>query len=191
MRSLKLAALLLLVGASAVACASGKAQIIEDRPTLAVPPVPARTIEPQPAAELPPVAPAPESSPAPASSPKPKPTARNSTNEPKPADPKPETPETAPATPPPPPVAPLRSPSTPSGADALRQARDTIARAEAIMKNVDFQKLSEDRKATYNFAKSYIAQAEEKIKQEDYALALSFAQRAETSFKTLLEGIGR
>lgn len=188
MRSLKLVALLLWVGASAAACASGKAQIIEDRPTLAVPPVPARTIQPQPAAELPAVEPIPESNPAPASSPKPKPTARNNTSEPRAADPKPETPEATTATPPPPPVAPLRSSSTPSGPDALRQVRDTITRAEGIMARVDYQKLSDDRKATYNFAKDFIVQAEAKIKQEDYTLALSFAQRAETSLKTLLDG---
>ena len=187
MRSLKLAALLLWVGASAAACASGKAQIIEDRPTLAVPPVPARTIEPQPAAELPPVAPAPESNPAPASSPEPKPTARNSTNEPKPADPKPETPEAAPVTPPPPPVAPLRTSSTPSGTDAVRQARDTITRAEGILNQVDYKKLSPDRQKTYDGAKNFITQAEEKIKQEDFTLALSFAQRAETIAKILLD----
>ena len=191
MRFLKLVALLLLVGASAAACASGKAQIIEDRPTLAVPPVPARTIEPQPAAELPAVEPIPESNPAPASSPKPKPTARNNNNEPRAADPKPDTPETAPVTPTPAPVAPLRSSSTPSGPDALRQVRDTITRAEAILGKVDYQKLSDDRKATYNFAKNFIVQAEEKIKQEDFTLALSFAQRAETNAKTLLEGSGR
>jgi hypothetical protein len=190
MRSLKLVALLLLVGASAAACASGKAQIIEDRPTLAVPPVPARTIEPQPAAALPAVEPIPESNPAPASSPKPKPTARNNSNESKSAESKPETPETA-VTPPPPPVAPLRSSSTPSGPDALRQARDTIMRAEAILNKVDYQKLSGDRKTTYDGAKNFITQAEEKIKQEDFTLALSFAQRAETIAKILLEGGGR
>ena len=188
MRSVKLVALLLLTGVSAAACASGKAQVIEDRPTLAVPPVPARTIEPQPTAELPPVAPVPESNPAPASSPKPKPTARNN-NEPRAADPKPETPEAtaAAATPPPPPVAPLRTLSTPSGVDALRQARDTITRAEGILSQVDYKKLSPDRQKTYDGAKNFITQAEEKIKQEDFALALSFAQRAETIAKILLD----
>jgi hypothetical protein len=190
MRSLKLVALLLFVGTSAAACASGKAQVIEDRPTLSVPPVPARTIEPQPAAELPPVEPIPESNPTPSASPKPKPAARNNA-ESRAADPKPDTAEatTAASTPPPAPVAPLRSSSTPSGPDALRQVRDTITRAEGILSRVDYQKLSQDRRATYDGAKNFISQAEEKIKQEDFTLALSFAQRAENIAKTLLDGV--
>jgi len=187
MRSLKLVALLLLVGTSAAACASGKAQVIEDRPTLSVPPVPARTIAPQPAAELPPVEPIPESNPAPSASPKPKPAARNNA-ESRVAEPKPDTAEaTTASTPPPAPVAPLRSSSTPSGPDALRLVRDTITRAEGILSRVDYQKLSQDRKATYDGAKNFISQAEEKIKQEDFTLALSFAQRAENIAKTLLD----
>jgi len=189
MRFARLVVLLLVGGVAAGACATGRAQAIEDKPTLAVPPVPPRTIEPQPAAALPPVEPMPESNPTPPSSPKPKPAARNS-NEPRAADPKPETPETPPASTAPPtaPVAPLRSPSTPSGPDALRQVRDTITRAESILTRVDYQKLSDDRKATYNFAKNFIVQAEEKIKQEDFTLALSFAQRAETNAKMLDSG---
>jgi hypothetical protein len=95
---------------------------------------------------------------------------------------------TAAATPPPAPVAPLRSSSTPSGADALRQVRDTIKRAEGILERVDYQKLSPDRRATYDGAKNFIQQSEEKIKQEDLTLALNFAKRAEEAAKSLETG---
>ncbi len=60
MRGLRLVVLLLVVAAGAASCASG-AHALEDRPTLAVPDVPPRTIEPHPVAELPPVEPIPES----------------------------------------------------------------------------------------------------------------------------------
>ncbi|HET7218250.1 MAG TPA: hypothetical protein VFJ02_09380 [Vicinamibacterales bacterium] len=173
----------------AAACATSRAQVIEDSPTLAVPPVPPRAIEAQPTVEpveIEPVTPLPSP---PSAPPKTRPSPR--ANEPKP-EPKPETPpETnaaaAAATAPPAPVAPLRTATTPSGPEAIRQIRDMTQRAEAILRRVDYQKLSEDRKASYNAAKNYVVQADEKIKQEDLTLAMSFAQRAETLAKTLLE----
>ena len=188
MRSLTLLGLLLTGAAVGSACASGRTHVIDDRPILAVPPVPERTIEPPPPPPLPAVEPIVESNPVAASSPKPRPAPRN--NESRPPDSKPDNqPEaTTAAVPPPAPVAPLRSSSTPSGPEALRQVRATIARAEGILNRVDYQKLSEDRKAAYNFAKSFIGQAEEKIKQDDFTLALSFAQRAETNAKALVDG---
>jgi hypothetical protein len=184
---MRLLLLLLLVAVSAAGCASGRAQAIEDRPTLVVPPVPPRTIEPQPVEEPPRVEPV--SEPNTAAAPPPTRTAKPRPSEPRPAEPKPDPPETtAAATPPPPPVEPLRTPTSPSGAEAARRARDTIAKAESMLKNVDYQKLSDDRKQIYDFAKNYIVQAEEKIKQEDFNLALNFAQRAELNAKTLLDG---
>jgi outer membrane biosynthesis protein TonB len=178
--------LLVMLAVFASACASSRARVIEDSPTLAVPPVPPRAIEPQPTVEpveIEPVAPLPTPSSTP---PKSRP-ATPRANEPKP-EPKPETPpETAATAAPPPPVAPLRTATTPSGPEAIRQIRDTMQRAEAILRRVDYQKLSEDRRQTYNAAKNYVQQAEEKIKQEDLQLALNFATRAETLAKTLLD----
>ena len=184
---MRLFLLLLLVAISAAGCASGRAQAIEDRPTLAVPPVPPRTIEP-PLVEDPPRV-EPVSEPIGTAVPPPTRAAKPRPSEPRPSESKPETPpETAAVTPPPPPVAPLRTPTSPSGADAARQARETIARAESMLKQVDYQKLSDDRKASYNSAKNFIQQSEEKLKQEDVQLALSYGVRAETIAKTLLEG---
>jgi hypothetical protein len=175
--------------ATAAGCASGRAQqIIEDRPALTVPPVPERSIEPQPAPPLPAVEPIPETSPVVTSSPKPRPTARN--NESRPAEAKPDNqPEAAKAaTPPPAPVEPLRSSSSPSGPEALKQIREIIQRTEGILSRVDYQKLGPDRRATYDGAKHWIQQCEEKIKQEDLTLALNFAKRAEEAAKSLETG---
>jgi hypothetical protein len=94
------------------------------------------------------------------------------------------------ATPPPAPVAPLRTSSSPTGSEASRQIRDILQRVESSLSRVDYQKLSDDRRATYDMAKSFKQQSEEKLKQEDLNLALSFAQRAENMVKTLV-GEGR
>ena len=184
-------ALLVVLAVSALAaasCATGRAQVIEDSPTLAVPPVPPRAIEPQPTVEpveIEPVTPLPVAPSAP-------PKTRAAT--PRPSEPKPEAKPEAPpdtttpaTTAPAAPVAPLRTATSPSGPDAERQIRDTMMRAEAILRRVDYQKLSEDRRASYNAAKNFVQQAEEKIKQEDLRLAMDFATRAEIAAKTLLE----
>ena len=51
---------LAVAGAVASGCASSRAQVLEDQPTLSVPPVPPRTIEPPAIVEPPPVEPLPE-----------------------------------------------------------------------------------------------------------------------------------
>ncbi len=187
MRFVRLVVLLLVGGVAAGACATGRAQAIEDKPTLAVPPVPARTIEPQPVAELPRVEPIPESNPVATAPPKPRPAPRNT--ETRPADPKPEaTTESVAAAPPPAPVAALRAPTAPSGPDALRLIRETLQRADGILAKVDYQKLTADRRASYDSAKNYMQQADEKIKQEDLMLARAYADRAEEIAKRLESG---
>ncbi|HEY7502278.1 MAG TPA: hypothetical protein VH740_27405 [Vicinamibacterales bacterium] len=177
---------LLLMAAGLAACATGGAQVIEERPTLAVPPVPPRTIEAQPQVEPPvaepivePVAPLPPA-------PKPRPNRPPATSEPKP-DPKPEQPvETVNATVPnPPPVAALRTPSTPSGPEATRQIKETLARAEGILSRVDYQRLSADKRANYDNAKAWMLQADEAIKKDDLRLAANLAERAENIAKLL------
>jgi outer membrane biosynthesis protein TonB len=186
-KQLRLLVVLAVSALAATGCATG-AQVIADSPTLAVPPVPPRAIEPQLTVEPPeiePVAPLPTP---PSTPPKARPPAQ------RPSEPKPElkpeaTPEntTAATTAPPAPVAPLRTATTPSGPEAVRLIRDTMMRAEAILRRVDYQKLSEDRRASYNAAKNFVQQAEEKIKQEDLRLAMDFATRAEIAAKTLLD----
>jgi len=180
--------LLLMLGVSASGCASGRAQTPEDQPTLVVPPVPPRAIETQPLIEPPVVEPVPDLPPPPANAPRPRPSP-NRTAEAKP-DPKSETPPdvAAASTPNPAPVPPLRTPTAPSGAEAARQIRDILERANNALAKVDYQRLSADRKANYNTAKNYMDQATEALKKEDLTLARSFAERAENIAKQLESG---
>jgi outer membrane biosynthesis protein TonB len=183
----RLVLLLLTIGLSA--CASGRAQVIEDRPTLAVPPVPPRTIEAQPPVEPPAAEPIVEPVPPLPPAPKPRPnrSASNSnTTEPKP-DPKPEqTGEAANAAAPnSPPVAALRTPSTPSGPEATRQVKEALQRTNGILSKVDYQKLSTEKRENYDMAKAWMQQADDAIKKDDLRLALSFAERAENIAKQL------
>ena len=171
----------------AAGCSSRGPRVIEEHPPLVVPPVPARTIEPPPVTLPPPIEPPVDPPPPPAAASKPKPTTREN-NKP---EPKPETPpETASVTGaattnPPPPVAPLRTPTTPVGPEATRQIREMLARAQSILNNVDYQKLTPDRRATYDSAKSYITQSEDAMKKDDLMVARSFAERAEIIAKQL------
>ncbi len=176
---------LLLLAGGLAACASGRAQVVEEQPTLAVPPVPPRTIEAQPLVEPPVSEPIVEAS-TPATPP-PKPRANRANTEPKP-EPKPEVPpvETANATVPnPAPVAALRTPSTPSGPEATRQLKETLQRTDAILNKVDYQKLGDDKRANWNAAKAYLRQAEEAIAKDDIRQALNLAERAENIAKQL------
>jgi outer membrane biosynthesis protein TonB len=170
--------------AVSAACSSGRAQVIEDKPTLVVPPVPARNIEPPPPVEPPPVDPPEDPTPAVDPPPsKPKSAPRNETK----PESKPENPPeaTSAAAPNPPPVAPLRTPTTPSGPEAARQVRESLARTDSILSRVDYQKLTGDRRANYDQAKSFMSQADEALKKEDVTLARSFADRAENIAKML------
>jgi outer membrane biosynthesis protein TonB len=166
------------------ACSSRGPRVVEDRPPLVVPPVPTRTIEPPAVAEPEPVEPPADPPPAPVpqlSKPKPP------TREAKPEPAKPEVPaEAGTATVnPPPPVAPLRTPTSPVGPEAARQIREILIRAQSILNNVDYQKLTADRRGAYDLAKSAITSAEEALKKEDLLLARSFAERAEFIAKQL------
>jgi periplasmic protein TonB len=186
MLKVKALVLLLVVAATTAACGGARAQAIEDRPTLAVPPVPPRTIEPQLAAEPPVLEPVPDISPVPVPSPKPRNTAPKGESKP---DPKPETPpETATAAAPttnPPPVEPLRTPTTPSGPEAMSQIRESLDRTDNLLSRVDYQKLTADRRATYDAAKGFKLQAEDALKKDDLNQARTFALRAENIAKQL------
>jgi hypothetical protein len=184
MQDVKALVLLLMVAATA-ACGSARAQVIEDQPTLVVPPVPPRTIDPLPATEPPAIEPVPELSSSPAPSPKPKAAAPR--NEAKP-DPKPEVPPDTNAssgTTSPPPVEPLRTPTTPSGPEAMRQIKESLARTDNVLSRVDYQKLTPDSRATYEAAKSFMLQADEALKKDDINQARAFALRAENIAKKL------
>jgi len=65
-----------------------------------------------------------------------------------------------------------------------------LERANAVLNRVDFQRLSDDRKANYRAAKSFIEQGREALKRDDLSVARSFAVRAEDIARQL-ESSGR
>lgn len=183
--SLLLIVTTLVTATFAVGCATGRAQVADQPPALVVPPVPPRAIEPAVIAEAPPVEPLPEVAPVPTTTAKPAGRANRATK-PEPES-KPEPVETPTPTNPPP-VAPLRTAATPSGPEATRQIRDTLDRARGLLSRVDFQKLSDDRKANYKTAQNYIEQSLDALKKDDLTLARSFAERAENIARQLEPG---
>jgi hypothetical protein len=189
MRKLLLAVSLLGLTASG-GCASAQAKAA-DRPALAVPPPPARVIEPaeiaaEPVPELPgPPSGAPANSAAPRSSrpASPKPAA----GETKPADPKPADPVPPPVEPPPPAVPPaqLRTPQTADPNGAARAVRTTLDTARGLLNTVDFGAQSNERKKAYNDAKLFMQQAEDALKEGNLGLAQGIASKAETLAREL------
>ena len=179
--------MLLVIGLSAAGCVTSRAQIPEQPPTLAVPPVPPRAIEP-PAVVEPPVEP-PSAEPAPAPTPTTKPRPPRPVADAAKTDPKQEPPPEVVATvPPPPPVAPLRTANAPTGQDARRQIRDildsTVKMLDKVDKIVD-PPLSDDRKANLTAARALVQQSEEALKKEELTQARSFAERAQNIAKLL------
>jgi len=171
----------------AAACATGRAQIPEPEPTLVVPPVPPRSIDPPPVVEPPAEPPVSEAPPAPAPPPR-----RNPNRPPveaKATEPKQEAPvESAPAVPTnPAPVAQLRTPTTPTGPEAVRQIREILDATQKMLDGVGAM-TSDDRKANYATARSLVQQSEEAIKKEELTQARSFAERAQQIAKVLLSG---
>jgi hypothetical protein len=180
-------ACLLAAALLASACVTTRAAAPVERPALEVPPVPPRIIEPAPApeattpepvGELPPEKPAP-----PPARPRP-PVARDGSKDTqKPADPKPVELPPAPVEQPPAPAqntAPLiRTPATADAAAAERQIREALGRAQTGLKNINFQRLSEERKKAYNDVKDFIERAEAAIKASDFELAKGLASTAE------------
>ena len=188
-RSIHSFAVLLAIALSAAGCATGRAQIPEQEPTLAVPPVPPRAIEP-PVVVEPPVEPPPVEAPVPA------PTINKPGRPRVPADNKPEQPkqepppETVAAVPTPPPVAPLRTATAPTGTEAIRQIKDILDATLKMLAQVEKSEspLSDDRKANLSQARALVQQTEEALKKEELTQARSFAERAQNIAKLLLSG---
>ena len=163
-------------------CAKAQAKASPDGPPLAVPTPPSRILAPveEPLAEnAPPAEPAAtpprtNASPARPTTPR-RPT---TTVTPPTEEPKPETP--AAQTPPPvtePPVV-ARPPPSPADVATERRVRDVMRKADADLKRVDYQKLSNDGKAQYEASKRFIEQAETALKDRNYAFALTVADKA-------------
>lgn len=182
--------LLLALLIPAGACASARAQIQpEEHPALEVPPVPPRQIDPLPVEPLPlePVGALPSESISPPPRPRPNREPNNRPSDAKAESKPPEAPPADPAAPVAPPVPPLRQ-GTADGPELERQVRDTLDRANKMLNGVNPDTLNEERRANYEYARSFIKQSNDAIKANNLTGAKSLADRAETIAKLLAGG---
>ena len=184
-RSTHRLAVLLIIGLGVSGCVASRAQMPEPQPTLIVPAVPPRAIEPAPVVETPVEPPPVEPSPPPTTSSKPKPSRPATESK---ADPKQDTPvEPVTGPPAPAPVAQLRTPDTPTGPEAVRQIREILDNTQKMLDSVQ-PPLSDDRKANLTSARALMQQSEEAMRKEELTQARSFAERALNIAKVLLSG---
>jgi hypothetical protein len=160
-----------------------RAQAPVERPTLEVPPAPPRVIDPAPLPEVVQVEPSIEFLPPPPVETKTRPRAQRDpgARETQKPEQKPETPAVDPvATPVPAPTAPpvQRPQANPDNAAAGR-IREMIQRATGTLNNVDYQKLSDQRRGAYKDAQNHIAGAEIALKESNFELAQEMAEKAE------------
>ena len=192
MKTLARGLVVLLTTSLAAACVTTRAQAPTTRPALEVPPVPPRVIEPAPTPPTPTPEPVADLPAAPTTPPRPRPTARENASREATAKPDPKPPENpvvepTPAQPTPPAtsVPPLRTARTADGAQAERQIRDIIGRANSLLGRVNYQKLTAERRKAYDQAKQFIEGAELGIKEGKFEYALELADKAETLAKEL------
>lgn len=181
------AACLIVALASLVsACMTTRAQTPAERPALEVPPVPPRVLEPvdvggtarpEPVADLPPP---------PTNPPRARPPVRDTAQrEPAKPEPKPEAaapptdPQPAQPAPVPAAVPPLRIPGNADVAQAERQIREVIGRADGLLSRVDYGRLSAGARKAYDEAKLFMQSADTALKESNVELAREFAGKAE------------
>ena len=171
-------------------CAKTQAASVPDGPPLAVPAAPPRVIGPlveEPLAENPPEpepAPTPPRTPTPArANPRPRaPTvATTPVEEPKPAETPAQPPPVVTEAPAPRPIV------TQADAAADRRVREALRKAAADLAKVDYQKLSTNGKAQYEQSKRFNEQAEQELKDRNYMLAATLADKA-AALATELQG---
>ena len=183
-------ALVLVLAPLGAGCAVTRAQAPIERPPLEVPPAPPRQIEPAPvpvvAAYPPPV----DDLPPPPPDPKPirrtpRETSSRETQKPEPPKVEAAAPAEAPAPQAAPPAPTLRTPATADAAAVERRIRETLARAGAALKRIDYQRLTAPRKEAYERAKDFIVQSDTAMKASNFEIALEFAGKAETLAREL------
>jgi hypothetical protein len=91
------------------------------------------------------------------------------------------TPPAAPAT-----VPPLQTAGTADTAQAQREVSDMLGRAEGLLNQVDYGRLSAVRQKAYQEAQLFIKQSEAALKESNYVFARKLAEKAETMAKELL-----
>lgn len=174
-------ALLLLLGVLAAGCRTTRAAAPIQPVPLEVPPAPPRVVVAAPAPETTLPEPVPELPPPPTPAPaRPKPAA-NATKEPQKPEARPDETAASPA-----PAAPtgtpsplLRTPATADAAAAERGVRETIARAQAGLKNVEYPRLSVERQKAYDQALDFLTGAEAQIRAANLEMAKELADKAD------------
>ncbi|HVG53898.1 MAG TPA: hypothetical protein VM846_05705 [Vicinamibacterales bacterium] len=166
---------------SLAACGTrARAATVPDGPPLAVPVPPRHEVAIEQVAEAPPPEPPPAAEETPPA-PKPAPAVTN-----KPAPPR-ETPA-----PPPQPVTqtpPVEAPAVraTTSANDEKRARELLGRATDLLNNkVDYKRLSNDGRTQYDDAKRFADQAQQAIKERNFAYALTLADKAATLAAELL-----
>jgi hypothetical protein len=178
-------AVVVILGALASGCGvATRAQAPVERPTLEVPPAPPRVIDPAPLPEVVQVEPTIEFLPPAPVEPKARPRAQRDTassRETQKPEQKPETPAVDPAAPsvPAQSTPPVQRPQANADAAAAGRIREMIQRTTATLNNVDYQKLSDQRRGAYKDAQNHIAGAEIALKESNFELAQEMAEKAE------------
>lgn len=178
---MKTSALVLALSVAVSACITSRAQTPVERPTLDVPPVPPRVIDPAPPPEVSVLEPVADLPPERATTPAPKPRAASPKEIGKETA-KPESQKTEiPPVEPPPVAPPAPVPPTIKTATTVDSAgiRDTILRAGKMLNSIDYTRLKPETKTAYNQAKSHKDEAEAALKRSDFDLAKELAEKAE------------
>lgn len=161
------------------ACATARAAAAVEAEPLQVPPVPPRVIVPDieeivPAVDDPAVPKPPAPRPDAAAKPPEKPT----------EPPKPGQVETPPVT-----VAEsaprVRTPQTANDEQAEREVRSIMARAQGLLRTVDYRALSSAARQQYDTARRFITQADNALRIRNYVFARNLADKAETLARQL------
>ena len=182
-RTACLALCILHLAVLAGACAKAQAKASPEGPPLNVPAPPPRVLAPveEPLAENPPATPEPAPPPPrTAARPATPPPRRQPTTTSTTPDTEAKPPETPPAAGPVVTEAPAAPRPVPTQADvaADKKVRDVMRKWETDLKRVDYKKLSAEGRAQYEASKRFNDQAEQALKDHNYAFAATLADKA-------------
>jgi outer membrane biosynthesis protein TonB len=163
--------------AFAAGCGKKHVQTVADGPALAMPAPPSRVFAPiedeEPLASA--AAPVSTETPSPRATPPTRPTPRRQTAEPERTEQAPSAPAVAPT---PEPPRELRPASSPGDQESERKIGELMRRAQQTLNNVDYRVLSTGRRDNYDSAKAMITEAEKALKERNYLLAETLADKA-------------
>jgi hypothetical protein len=79
----------------------------------------------------------------------------------------------------------VRTPQTANDEQAEREVRGILARAQAILQNLDYGRLSNAARQQYDTARRFTTQADAALKVRNYVFARNLADKAETLARQL------